>query len=111
MSRSTGCVPAVGCRFAATSKQVARPSRCCGMVLFLPYSSASRSVGRHQESKRTEIMDQACCHVQLELFEQDHPQWDWFPDEVRTRALGIIALLLAEHVANTLEETDAEPGD
>ena len=56
-------------------------------------------------------MDQACCHLQLELFEQDHPKWDWFPDEAQTEALEIIALLLAEHVTNTPEETDAEPGD
>jgi len=56
-------------------------------------------------------MDQNSCRVQLELFEQDHPQWDWFPGEVQTQALEIIAIVLAKHIANDLEEIDAESGD
>ena len=71
-----------------------------------------RSVGRHRESKRTGLMDQAYRHLQLELFEQEHPKWEWFPDKVQTEALEIIALLLVEHVANNPEEeTDAQLGD
>ncbi len=70
-----------------------------------------RFIDPNQKAKRKEVMDQNCRRLQLELFERDHPQWDWFPDEVQTQALEIVAIMLAEHIANTLEETDAESGD